>query len=267
MYDLERDPIELHNLAQDPSHASTLKEMREELERLKKETAYPEGKQLGAPPSVAEEKRADKPEGMVLSYDFTRDEAERAADLSGNGHHGALNGARFVEEDGKRALRLDGQGFIDIPPSETLDPSKGPWTVQACVKSDKPDGIILAHGGESYGYVLFLKNGRAHAALRMDGQPTEVASEKPVGEGWVHLAAVIGRDRALKVYLDGNLVGKKPGVGFLVANPQEGLQIGTDAGTHVGTYDAPFSFVGLIGSVRIWAGERSAEQIAEDARV
>lgn len=38
LYDLRRDPYELRNLAADPAHASTLAEMRKELERLMVET-------------------------------------------------------------------------------------------------------------------------------------------------------------------------------------------------------------------------------------
>ena len=123
----------------------------------------------------------------------------------------------------------------------------------------------MAHGGESHGYVLSLKDRRPHFALRLESETTEVAGEKSVGEGWVHVAAVIGRDRTLKVYVDGSPAGELAGTGFVAANPQEGLQIGTDTGTPVGRYDAPVPFVGLIEFVRIWAGERTAEQIADDA--
>lgn len=266
LYDLKDDPGELRNLAQDPSYEGRVEEMRRELQRLKEQTAYPEGKQLGAPPVVVPETRADKPDEAVLAFDFTHGAADRAADLSGRGHHGVLHGARFVEEEGKRALRLDGEGFVEVPHSETLDPSRGPWTVEARVKSERPDGIILAQGGKSHGYVLFLKNRRPHFAVRVDAEPFEVAAENPVGSGWVHLAGVIGRDRALKLYVDGSPVGESTEAGFISENPHERLEIGTDAGTLVGTYDAPSPFVGLIDSVRIWAGERTTEHIAQDAR-
>ncbi len=267
LYDLENDPLELHNLSRDPSYANTVREMREELERLKEETAYPRGKQLGAPPpAAATETRADRPDEMVLGFDFTRGETDKAVDLSARGHHGVFHRVQFVEEGGKKALGLDGQGFIEVPRSATLDPSQGPWTVEARIKSNRSDGVILAHGGRSHGYVLFLKNRRPHFAARIEDEPFESAAGKPIDDGWVHLAAVIGRDRALKLYVDGSPAGVLPEAGFLAANPHEGLEIGTDAGTPVATYDEPAPFVGSIGWIRMWAGERTAEQIARDAK-
>ncbi len=264
LYDLENDPLELHNLSRDPSYANTVREMREELERLKKATAYPSGKQLGAPPPVTET-RADKPNEMVLGFDFTGGETDQAVDLSGRGHHGVFHRARSVEDAGKKALGLDGQGFIEVPRSATLDPSEGPWTVEVRLKSARSDGVILAHGGQSHGYVLFLKNRRPHFAVRIEDELLEVAARTPVGDDWVHLAGVIGRDRTLKLYTDGSLAGRLPEAGFLGANPHEGLEIGTDAGTLVRTHDEPSAFVGVIDRVQIWAGERSAEQVARDA--
>ena len=50
MYDLDKDPIEMKNLAQDPAHAGELNKLKAEFEKAKKESGYPEGKQLGAPP-------------------------------------------------------------------------------------------------------------------------------------------------------------------------------------------------------------------------
>lgn len=50
MYDLKKDSVEMHNLALDPAHAAEVKKLKAELERLKRETKYPEGKQIGAPP-------------------------------------------------------------------------------------------------------------------------------------------------------------------------------------------------------------------------
>jgi N-acetylglucosamine-6-sulfatase len=52
LYDLREDPHEMDNLASDAAHAATLDELRGRLRSLNKDTGYPEGKQLGAPPVV-----------------------------------------------------------------------------------------------------------------------------------------------------------------------------------------------------------------------
>ena len=135
----------------------------------------------------------------------------------------------------------------------------GPWTIEVSLKTDRPDGVILAHGGRSHGYILFLQDRIPHFAMRIGNELIDLAAQKPITDGWVRLGGIIGRDYALKLYVDAAQVGSSPRAGFITNNPNEGLQIGTDAGSLVGDYDAPCPFVGLIDHVRVWAGERTPE--------
>ncbi|MCX6374955.1 MAG: sulfatase-like hydrolase/transferase [Armatimonadetes bacterium] len=253
LYDLQTDPLEMHNLSQDPAHAGKVKEMRAELSRLKKETGYPEGVQLGAPPVGLEEK-AKRIEGCVLSFDFSKGDA---ADLSGRQNNGVLHGGRFVEDAGRKVLRLGDGDYVDVPPSSALDAGMIPWTIEARVNAESADGIVMAQGGESNGYSLYLKKGVPCFALRAEGLLTEIAGKETLG-GWTRLTAAIAKD-AMKLYLDGKLVASKSGIGLLPANPVEGLQIGIETGTHVGSYTKAVPFTGLVEYVRIWAGKHKVE--------
>ena len=256
LYDLQKDPHEMHNLAADAGHAPVLEDMRGRLRSLKRKTGYPEGVQLGAPPPAIT-LRADKPDLCVLDFDFTRDLGERAEDLSGRGNHGIPHGCRTVEADGGKALSIRGGEYIEVPRSERLDPSMGPWTFEACVKAEAANGIILAHGGQARGYAVYLKDSVPHIAVRIDGQVYEVAGAEPLGDGWATVAGVMGRDMVLKMIVDGKPGGKPRPAAFMSSNPNESLQVGTDTGTLVGSYEAAQPFTGLVRFVRIWAGDRS----------
>lgn len=252
LYDLRNDPIQMHNLAVKAEYSNKLKEMRAELEKLKKATGYPEGKQLGAPP-IRHLEKTEKIEGLVLSYNFARGDA---IDISGRGNNGRLQGGRFVEEDGKQVLRLGNGDYIDVPSSPTLNPCMTPWTIETCIKGT--EGVVVAHGGASFGYSLYLQEGIPKFALRSEENLTEIGGKEPIGDGWIHLAATIGKN-GIELYVNDKLVASKEGVGPLPAKPHEGLQIGTDSGTLVGSYSKAVPFNGLIEYVRISAGEHKTE--------
>ena len=252
LYDLKNDPIEMHNLAQDPAYAGKVKEMKAELERLKKETAYPEGKQLGEPPVVGQ--KIERLLGPVLYFDFTKGTAN---DLSGRGNSGFLHGGQLVEDAGKTALRLAKDECVDVPPSGKLNPSLVDWTIEARIKAESPNGVIVVQGGESNGYSLYLKDGIPTFGIRIEGVLTEVTAKDRVGDGWARVTGALTNDGA-KLYVDGKLVASG-NVGLLPVNPVEGLQIGMDTGSHVGGYKDPNPFAGLVEYVRIWAGEHKVE--------
>ena len=252
LYDLKNDPIEMHNLSQDPAYAGKLKEMKAEFERVKKEAGYPEGKQLGAPPVIGG--KVEQVLGPVLYLDFTKGNAN---DFSGQRNGGKLNGGQFVDDGGKKVLKLDKGGYVDVPHSDRLSPGVVPWTVEARIKAESRNGVIMAQGGEANGYSLYLQDGIPHFAVRIEEALAEIAGKDPIGNGWIRLTAALTKDGA-KLYVDGKLVASG-NVGLLAVNPAEGLQIGRDTGTLVGSYKDANPFTGLLESVRIWAGEHKVE--------
>jgi hypothetical protein len=226
--------------------------MKDELQRLKKATAYPEGKQLGAPPIVVE--KVERVLGQVLCLDFAKG---NATDQSGQGNDGTLHGGRFVQDGGKTVLRLEKGDYVDVSPSNSLDAGLVQWTIEARVKAESPNGVIMVQGGESNGYSLYLRDGVPRFALRIEGMLTEIAGKSPVGSDWVRLTAALTKYGA-KLYVNGQLVASN-GVGPLPVNPVEGVQIGRDTGSLAGDYKDPNPFVGMVEYARIWAGEHKVE--------
>jgi len=160
-----------------------------------------------------------------------------------------------------------GRSLINVEKSESLNPAGKPVTVEAWVNAEKPGGVILARGGGSHGYVLYLQNGRPHFAVRISGKPASIGAKAKVEGNWVHLAGVLTTGKELKIYVDGKLAGSTTASGLIAADPQEAMQLGADEGSTVGDYVSPFAFKGLIDEIRVYHRALSAAEIEKHASV
>ena len=158
-----------------------------------------------------------------------------------------------------------GKSQISVGKSASLNPAGKEVTVEAWIKAEKPGGIVLARGGSSHGYALYLQNGRPRFAVRVDGKPASVVAKAKVGEQWVHLAGVLTAEKELRIYVDGKPAGSAKADGFITQDPQEAMEIGADAGSTVGDYTSPLGFKGLIDEIRIYHRALSEAEIAKYA--
>jgi len=156
------------------------------------------------------------------------------------------------------------RSLISVEKSGTLNPAGKPLTVEAWINADKPGGVILAQGGNSQGYVLFLQGGQPRFAVRVKGELATAAAKTRVTGKWTHVAGVL-TGKEVQVYVDGKLAGSAKAPGLIGANPQEGMEIGADEGSIVGDYTGPFGFAGLIDEVAVYHQARSAAEIKKHA--
>jgi arylsulfatase A-like enzyme len=258
LFDLRADPYETRNLAGDPAHNGLRERLEEAYVRLA------EGVRFRIPPY------ADRPEEPrpresrpVLRYDFAAEGGEgaaRIADGSGAGNGGQAHDVPSAAgRDGKRARKFDGRGWIDVPKAPSLDPSGGPWTVEAVVRADGPDGIVLARGGQSRGYAVFLEEGRPAFAVRAGGSLAVARSKTSVAGRWARIGGIISADRRVLLRVDGKLEAEAPLPAFIPSDPSDGMEIGADRGSPVLGTGKSKGFTGLIESVRISSGEVPAE--------
>jgi hypothetical protein len=154
---------------------------------------------------------------------------------------------------------------IRVAKSASLNPAGKPLTVEAWVRSQKAGGVVLAQGGGSLGYTLYLSNRRPAFALRAGGALTSVSADTDVVGRWVHLAGVLTADRHLQLYVDGKLAATGNASGFIANDPAEGMEIGADEGSTVGSYSGPFAFKGWIDEVRVYHRALTEAQVAEHA--
>ena len=144
--------------------------------------------------------------------------------------------------------------WVSIANSASLSPIGKPLAVEAWVKADKPDGVVLARGGPAQGYALVLRDGQPRFAVRADNKVASVTAKGKVTGEWVHLAGVLTADKKLKIYVDGKLAGSATAPGLITAEPVQALEIGADDEGAVGEYKSPFVFTGLIDEVRVFYG-------------
>lgn len=119
-----------------------------------------------------------------------------------------------------------------------------PFSIQATVSHPAPHGVVLAHGGNRFGYAVYFDRGRPAFAVRNEGRLAEVIGETPVS-GQIALTARLD-PHAMVIEVDGVQVAKGPSPGLLKGQPGIGLYRGLDHSHAVGSYEAPFPFNGTI---------------------
>ena len=254
LFDLSADPYETKNLYNDANYAALRRNLESEHEKQKAALGYVIPSYASdpdkIPPQVAQANNT-----WVLDFRFDKDgERILAAPNKINGgavvHSAVLNEGR----NGQKALRLDGKSYIEVPKSEALRPDWKAWAIEATFKAEKPDGIIVARGGASNGYALFLEKGRPVFIITSANVSSRVTAPIDVTNRWVTVTARLTADRQLKISIDGQEVATAKAKDFIAADPKEDMQIGADKGSQVFEAAEVPAFVGLIESLRLYSG-------------
>jgi hypothetical protein len=140
-----------------------------------------------------------------------------------------------------------------------------PLTVELWILPDGKDGLLAQHGGGRMGYALALKDGRPGFSVRTG--PTEVVTvdaQRPLDEGWHHLAGVLAEGGVLRLFVDGQLASETKGKGLLPSQPALGLQLGAPAGSQVAAFGS-VPYTGLIDQFAVFNRALSDGEIVEHA--
>lgn len=253
LFDLTKDPYELRNLVTDAGSAALRETLEQEYERQRRAIGF-------GIPAFADNPRLDDARGplraWVLEYRFDKDEGDRVIDASGRSHHGTAQGTMLVEgRNGGKARRFDGSGYIEVPKAAGLNPAVAGWTVEVVLQAEKPDGVVLARGGQTNGYCLHLERGQPVFTVTSRNQATRVVGAQPVGKDWTRVTAKITADRRLLLAVDGKPAGEVRLPEFIARDPNDSMQIGADNGSRVVPGEPLPRFTGRIESVRLYSGE------------
>ena len=122
---------------------------------------------------------------------------------------------------------------------------------------EQDDGVLVAHGGQEGGYLLYLEAGQLVFAQNVDSGMRHLSCAAPFGARCIELAVTAAANRSWHVQLvaGGQTLARDDGfrqfVGFL---PFEGIDVGIDRRSPVSwslyQRHGPFPFAGSIESVR-----------------
>lgn len=224
VFDLKADPYETKNLARDPGAAGLRLALEQEFERQRKAIGFE------IPPF------ADKPRA--------------GGTTAAPGLVAPRNAWVLAWKD---TQKFDGTKLVNIPSTPALRPNVGAWAVEATVTAEKPDGVILARGGERFGYCLHVQRGVPVFTVTSEGKRSQVVGKESIVGRSVVLLARITPDQRLTLTVDGKDGATGPLHRFITSDPTNPMEIGGDAGSKVADKDLP-SFVGTITRVRLYSG-------------
>ena len=153
--------------------------------------------------------------------------------------------------------------MITFGTPETLNPKGKALAIEAWIKAEKNDGVIVARGGPKDGFAITVEKGRPRFHVRASDKLASIGSRERIVGKWHHVAGVLSADKTMKLYLDGRLAAKGEAPALLGSDPIQSLDIGADALSAVGNYSSPFNFTGLIDEVRFHLGEVEPDLFAK----
>lgn len=112
------------------------------------------------------------------------------------------------------------------------------------------DGVVVAQGGVTHGWALYVQQGELKFAITVNGKRTVVSTEaKPTGK--VSLKLAFAKNGTVKIDVDDEQVANEKLDGSLVSQPLDGLEVGSDTNGNVGDYRPPFELQGTVSDVVI----------------
>ena len=244
LYDLQTDPIEMVNLAGQPETAEIQAKLAKRLAEL---LAAADASQLPPPPPP--------PGKLQLSYRFDQP-GDRIQDLSANDRIGVVvNTVKQATVAGVPARVFDGAGRIDLDAKLSPPVQRLPFFVDVKLRADAPDGVALAHGGASNGYLLQLVGGKPTFILRSGGAEYQVAGKDSLVGKWAMVGVQLGPDGSLALTVDDQPAGSSQHAMPVQSLPNDGLNLGADAGSPVADEHLK-PFRGAIAELKIGTGLR-----------
>ena len=230
--DVKNSPVRLYNLDEDIGERTNLADKQPDIVKRLQALAAAKNEEIGGPAP-----KARRPAGT----------AENAQTL-----YPTIGYTPKDQAKGGKPAPLDA-----LKPGDVIDGNAAPsvemkpFTVSCEAETTLKDAVLVAHGGVSVGYTLFLRDGRASFAVRTGANAvTEIAAGEPA-KGALHLEASLakGGDMALKA--DGKVVATGKAAGLLQHQPAEDFCVGHDNGKPVISYPPVKAFKGTIKNVKV----------------
>jgi arylsulfatase A len=219
LYNLDTDIGERTNAA--AQHPEVVKHLRKLIAKMDADLG---ATKLG--PGVREPGRVAKPVGLWLPGQ---------APATGDGLAPALDTLKPG----------DALGGDDAPDIENK-----PLRITCEVEPKSSNGAIVAQGGKTFGYAVYLSEGKLRFTVRENGAPISItASDTP--RAAFQFEARLARDGTMTLAIDGRNVAQGKAPGLVSRQPVEDFCVGHDNRMAVGDYTAPARFAGTIRNLKI----------------
>jgi hypothetical protein len=204
-------------------------------------------------------------EALAAHWSFDDKSTTIAKDVSGRASDGEIKGCTVAEGRVGAALRFGKGKFIELGRTQKPSVANTPFTIMAWIKPDAPTGVVVARGGASCGYSLYLKDGFPKFGIRRskDGPADIVAGGEKAGGGWTHLAGVVKEDR-IELHVNGRLAATAQTGGVMRSNGGQGMEIGFDAGNSA--IELCDAFEGVIDEVKQFNAALTEKEIANQCQ-
>jgi hypothetical protein len=208
------------------------------------------------------------PKELVAAWSFDEGTGNNVKDITGNGHDGAISGAKWVDGKFGKALEFNGDGDQVLVPNHEALNIKGELTVEACVfpKGWNPDLNAIAQKWEDasnrrqYQITIYQQRNWLYVS--------DAGSTWPRAEGkidikpneWVHLAGTYD-GKKLRSYTNGKFDVELDQANGIFSSDIPAAIGGYGPKTPKCTYAQNRHFMGIIDEVRFWNKALSEAEI------
>ena len=186
------------------------------------------------------EKHPDRVKSMSAQY-------EQWAKERGVVPFGSWNKNKKIKTSGKKIFNLKTGDTFTQETSPAL--ANRPFTVTAQIEKLPAQGVIVAQGGSSSGWSLYLKDKQLHFTIRRGGKPITTSAPLPANASGRFEARVTRKGIILRA--DNKRLTMTEGNALLSSHPLDSLEVGQDNGGIVGDYQEGFKLSVPLKSLQI----------------
>ena len=144
---------------------------------------------------------------------------------------------------------------VEVSAGMVLDNKQSPhvedrsFRIKVDISGQQMEGVLVAQGGNRFGYAFYCKEGRVVFAVRTaQDRLYEISAPLPDGDAWI--SSVLLKDGTMQLMVNGKLAASGSAE-LIPAQPVGGLSCGRGGQDPVGGYAAPFVFNGTIKAASI----------------
>lgn len=215
--------------------------------------------------AAAAARKLSREADLTAYWSFDDQDAKTAKDLTDNGNVGEILGCTPVPGKVGSALAFSAGKYVELGRPQ-LRIGNTALTIMAWVKSDMPNGVIVARGGAWCGFSLYIKDGvPKFGTHRTREDPAYIAAgNTDVVGSWVHLAGVV-KEKSLELYVNGELAATAETEGYIPGECGQGMEIGFD--TANSPCEITDNFEGIIDEVKVYSAALPRKDIVKQMKL